>query len=109
LAVVSLNRAEQLVFDYLQKHPDEGQHWRGKVHAVDARHAMDRHAAAVALEGELWRYYEERSRVAEPFREKARQEGLRRISMRNLAEHLLHLWTVPRPKRAAPDGPAGVV
>jgi len=103
LAVVSLNRTEQLVFDYLRKHAEEGQHWQGKVRALAARHATDVHAAAVALEGELWRYYEERSRVAAPFRERTRLEGLRRTSMRNLADHLLRLWISPRPERPTPD------
>jgi hypothetical protein len=54
------------------------------------------------LEGELWYYYRERSQVAAPFRERMRQEGLQRISMRNLAELLLRLWSIPKPSRLKP-------
>lgn len=88
---MSLNRAEQMVFDYLQDKPDEKRHWHQKVSGISAR-ARDPHKAAIELEGELWRYYEERSGVASPFREIAQREGLRRISLRNLAEYLLRLW-----------------
>ncbi len=95
---MSLNRCEQRVFDYLQKHPEERQFWMGKFHSA-AKTAGDDHVAAARLEVELWRYYEERSAVASPFREAAQSEGLRRTSMRNLAELLLRLWTEPRPKK----------
>ncbi len=55
------------------------------------------------LENELWRYYEERSAVVPVFKDAARHEGLARISMRNLVELLLRLWTEPRPKKKAAD------
>ncbi len=90
------------MYDYLLKHADEGQHWREKVRATLARHAGDPHAAAVTLEAELWNYYRERSQVAAPFRDRVRQEGLQRTSMRNLAEYLLRLWTAPRLDRLKP-------
>jgi predicted amidohydrolase len=106
LGRMSLNRCEQRVYDYLQARPEEGQHWRQKVRARFAE-TGDRYAAAARLEAELWRYYEERSGVAEPFRSAALREGLRRTSMRNLADLLLHLWTEPRPRRPAADGAAG--
>ncbi len=102
---MSLNRNEQMVYDYLQTQPEERRHWEGKVKSEAAR-AGDPHAAAFSLEGELWRYYVERSGVAEPFRGTTRREGLSRTSMRNLAELLLRLWAPPPPKnpaqRAAP-------
>lgn len=94
---MSLNRNEQTVYDYLQSQPDELRFWQGKVHAL-ARQEWDEHAAAVALAGDLWDYYEERSAVAQPFKEIAAREGLQRTSMRNLAELLLRLWVEPRPK-----------
>ncbi len=100
---MSLNRAEQMVFDYVQQHPDEKSHWQDKVTAISAR-ATDPHRAAVALEEELWRYYEERSAVASPFREVAQREGLRRISLRNLAEYLLRLWAPVKAKLKSEDG-----
>jgi hypothetical protein len=102
---MSLNRCEQRVFDYLQSHREEGQFWREKVRGV-AKTAGDDHAAAARLDGELWRYYVERSAVAAPFREAARVEGLQRTSMKNLAELLLRLWVEPRAKKkpdAAPE------
>ena len=99
---MSLNRTEQLLHDYLLKHADEGQHWKEKVRATLSRHSDDLHSAAVALEAELWQYYRERSQVAAPFREHVQREGLQRISLRNLAEYLLRLWTTPRPGRPKP-------
>ena len=105
---MSLNRTEQMVFDYLQAQPDEKRHWHDKVCKVSAR-ARDPHAAALELEAELWRYFEERSAVASPFREVALREGLRRISLRNLAEYLLRLWAPvkvkPRAENEAPWRP----
>jgi len=102
---MSLNRCEQRVFDYLQSHREERQFWQEKVRR-SARAATDSHAVATRLEGELWRYYEERSAVAAPFREAARVEGLQRTSMRNLAELLLRLWAEPRPKPKPAADPA---
>jgi hypothetical protein len=95
---MSLNRCEQRVFDYLQQHPEERQYWLGKVQSA-AKNLEDQHVAAARLDGDLWRYYEERSAVAAPFKEAAQSEGLRRTSMRNLAELLLRLWTEPRPRK----------
>ena len=99
---MSLNRAEQRVFDYFQSHREERQFWQEKVRAA-LKVAGDPHAAAARLDGELWRYYEERSAVAAPFKEAARLEGLQRMSMKNLAELLLRLWTeLPARKKPPP-------
>lgn len=95
---MSLNRCEQRVFDYLQGHPEERHYWQSKFQAV-AKAAGDDHVAVVRLEPELWRYYEERSSVAAPFKEAVRHEGLQRMSMKNLTELLLRLWIGPRPKK----------
>ncbi len=97
---MSLNRSEQRVFDYLQGHAEERHYWLGKVQTIAAA-AEDPHAAAIRLDADLWRYYEERSAVVPVFKEAARHEGLKRISMKNLAEHLLRLWVAPRPKKPA--------
>jgi hypothetical protein len=98
---MSLNRSEQMVFDYLQGKTEERQYWIRKVQsAVHA--APDEHTAAFRIEGELWRYFQERSAVAAPFVEVARREGVRRTSMRNLAEYLIRLWVAPRPKPRRP-------
>lgn len=99
---MSLNRNEQMVYDYLQTQPDERRHWEGVVKREAARAGGDRHAAAFSLEGELWRYYVERAGVTEPFRGAARREGLARTSMRNLAELLLRLWA-PAPAKSTKD------
>ena len=92
---MSLNRCEQRVFDYLQAHPEERQHWRETVRSR-AREAGEGYVVAARLEAELWRYYEERSGVAEPFVSAVRREGLQRTSMRNLADLLLRMWTESR-------------
>jgi hypothetical protein len=99
---MSLNRAEQMVFDYVQQHPDEKRHWQDKVRAISAR-ATDPHAAAGELEAELWQYFKERSEVASPFKEVAQREGLRKTSLRNLSEHLLRLWAPARAKKKNAD------
>lgn len=98
---MSLNHSEQMIFDYVQAHPDERQYWVDKVQKTSAR-SLDQHAAAFELEGELWRYFEERSGVASPFREEAQRRGLQRTSMKNLAEHLIRLWAPPKPKKPRP-------
>ena len=100
---MSLNRAEQLVFDYLQTQPDELRHWQGVVRRETA-HEADWHAAATWLEGELWRYYTERATVTEPFRSTVRREGLRRTSMKNLAELMIRLWVAPSAQPVRPRG-----
>jgi hypothetical protein len=105
LAGVSLNRSEQMIFDYLQGNPDERHFWQDKVRST-AKSEPDEHEAARLLEADLWGYYVERSGVVSPFRDEAGREGLPRTSMRNLAELLLRLWTEPRPKpqRQTPAG-----
>jgi len=100
---MSLNRAEQMTFDYVQQNPDEKRHWQDKVGKISAR-AADPHGAAITLEEELWRYYEERSAVVSPFKENAQREGLRRISLRNLAEYLLRIWAPVKAKQKSADG-----
>lgn len=97
MAGVSLNRSEQQLFDYVQKHPEELRFWVDKVRAIGA--SADPHAAEVGLEAELWAYYKERSGVVPSFRAQAAHEGLTRVSLRNLAGHLLRLWGPPRPRR----------
>jgi hypothetical protein len=101
---VSLNRSEQRLLDYVEKHPDERQYWMHKVRA-DAAGCTNDHEAASLLEPELWRYYVERSSVVPVFVEAARRDGLRRTSMRNLAEYLLRIWAPSRTKRPAEGDP----
>ena len=95
---MSLNRCEQRVFDYWERHRDERQFWAEKVRAT-AKIALDHHEAAARLDGEMWRYYLERSEVVPAFRDAVRHEGAQRISMKNLAELVLRLWVEPKPKK----------
>lgn len=74
----------------------------GKVQTV-CRAEVDDHAAVARLEPALWQYYQERSAVAQPFKDAVRHEGLARTSMKNLAELLVRLWTEPRPKKKSEE------
>lgn len=101
---MSLNRCEQRVFDYLQRHQDERHYWQEKFQKI-LRDAGDERLAVDFVEPQLWRYYLERSAVVAAFKAAAANEGLARTSMKNLAELLLRLWTEPRPKRKTADLP----
>ena len=98
---MSLNRCEQRVFDYWERHRDERQFWVEKVRGA-VKITPDPHGAATQLDAELWRYYLERSGVVKEFREAVGHEGAQRTSMKNLAELLIRLWTEPRPKKKSP-------
>jgi hypothetical protein len=103
---MSLNRTEQMVLDYLQSHSEERHYWLEKVRRTSASSA-DEHEIASSLERDLWSYFEERSAVAEPFKGVARREGIKRTSMRNLAEYLLRLWAPRAKKKPVADHPFG--
>ncbi len=94
---MSLNRCEQRVFDYLQRHQDERHYWQGKFQQI-VRDAGDERLAVDFVEPQLWKYYVERSSVVKSFRDAATVEGLARTSMKNLAELLVRLWTEPKSK-----------
>ena len=96
---MSLNRSEQIVYDYVMAHVDERQHWQAKVRGIVSQ-STEIPVATSRLDAELWRYYVERSSVAPVFKEAARAWGLKRTSMKNLAELLIRLWTDPRPKKS---------
>jgi hypothetical protein len=98
---MSLNRCEQRLFDYVGGQVDERHFWQNKVQKI-VQGVPDVHAAATQIEGELWRYYVERSEVVPVFRAAVQLEGLQRTSMRNLAEFLLRLWTEPKPRKKSP-------
>jgi hypothetical protein len=96
---MSLNRSEQMLYDYVQGQIDERHYWQNKVHSIVAE-AAEIPVAVSQLDAELWRYYLERSEVAPVFIAAARAYGLKRTSMKNLAEYLIRLWTEPRPKKS---------
>lgn len=99
---MSLNASEQMVFDYLRSHPDEESFWRHKLRQLTADEA-DEHALSMAVAEALGEYYEERASVLADFRDDRATSGSgRRVSMRNLADHLIRLWTEPRRKQPSP-------
>lgn len=95
---VSLNRSEQQIFDYIETNRDERQFWEYKVRDFAAKFT-DLSEAGTHLDGELWRYYVERAGVVPALKRVVEREGLRRVSMRNLADYLIRLWVEPRPKK----------
>jgi hypothetical protein len=96
---MSLNKSEQILFDYVQGKREERQYWQDKVRAI-AKESLEIPDAVSRLDTELWRYYLERSEVAPVFMAAVKAHGNRRTSMKNLAEHLIRLWTEPRPKKS---------
>jgi hypothetical protein len=95
---MSLNRHEQAVFDYWLKQPDERRHWQAKVGEF-TRGPMTEGEGARALERELWDYLVERCQHVAGLREF--QPGTaRRLSLQNLAEHIIRLWGPPKPKKS---------
>ncbi len=101
---MSLNRYEQIIFDYWAAQPDERRHWQGKVEAA-SREAAVLGDAARALERELWDYFVERAAHVPAFRD-LNTGGLRRVSLLNLAEYLLRLWGPPPKPKKPPGRPA---
>jgi hypothetical protein len=100
---MSLNRSEQSLYDYINRHREERQYIHDKVQSIAAA-SVSAEGAVGRIDSELWRYYEERSSVVPEFREAARTYGLRRTSMKNLAEYLMRIWTEPKPRKTAQDG-----
>ncbi len=90
---MSLNRYEQTLFDYLGREPDERRHWQGKVTEL-TRTPADPAGMARSLERELWDYLVERCQQVPALRD-LQTGGVRRISLLNLAEHLLRIWGPP--------------
>jgi len=101
LGGVSLNRSEQQLFEYIEGNREERQFWENKVREFDTK-LRERASSARAIESELWRYFVERSAVVPKFKHAAEREGLRRISLLNLAEYLLRIWTLPRVAKRPP-------
>jgi hypothetical protein len=95
---MSLNRYEQTLFNYWERNPDERRHWQMKTLEIgkSAGALLD---AARVLERELWPYLLERGTHAAEFRN-LQVSGTQRVSLLNLAEHMLRLWgPLPKPKK----------
>ncbi len=97
---MSLNRYEQTLFSYWESQPDERRHWQGKVLEM-TRAAAQPGETARTLERELWDHFVERSPHVPRLRELT-HEGLRRVSLLNLAEHIIRLWGPPPKPRKPP-------
>jgi hypothetical protein len=99
---MSLNRYEQGLFDYWEGQPDERRHWQAKTLEA-ARLNANSGEVARTLERELWDYFLERSQHV-PRLGTLNSAGLRRVSLLNLAEHVLRLWgPPPKPKKPLLD------
>ena len=98
---MSLNRYEQAIFDYWDKQPDERRHWVAKV--AEMTRSQSATGAARPLERELWEYFTER-RQHVPQLAAPSIQGLTRVSLLNLAEHVIRLWGPPA-KGRKPAGP----
>ena len=101
---MSLNRYEQAIFDYWGKEIDERRHWQAKIIEM-TRDAGSHVNHARNIERELWEYFIERSQHVAGLRD-LQTGGLRRVSLLNLAEHVIRLWGPP-PKPRKPGDRAG--
>ncbi len=101
---MSLNRFEQILYDYVKGHAEERQYWHDKVRAIVAE-SIDTPSGVARIDSELWRYYEERSSVVPAFGGTERDPGPRRTSMKNLAELLVRLWTEPKSRKPGTTDP----
>ncbi len=102
---MSLNRYEQAVFDYWQREPDECRHWQNKVIEAARSGAGQPGETARKLERELWDYFLERSQHVNRLSE-LQPGGPVRVSLLNLAEHVVRLWSsVPKLKKPTAGPP----
>jgi hypothetical protein len=95
---MSLNPTEEMLMGYLQSHAEERHYWEAKVREVMEK-SRDDHASSASLAHGLWHYYEERCRWVPALRKAGGKEAGARISMRNLAEHLMRIWGPVRAQR----------
>ena len=103
---MSLNKYEQTLFDYIDRHAEERKYWHAKLQEA-ARLSADYGVVARELEREMWEYYRERSQQVPMLRD-LNIGGLRRVSLLNLTEYLLRVWgPPPRPKKPVPPGSQG--
>lgn len=88
---MSLNRYEQLLFDYIESNDDEKRFWVFRV--LETLSSGGRSEELVLdLNSQLWDYFEERARFEPVFRDLKFHEGERKISMLNLSEYILKIW-----------------
>lgn len=92
---MSLNRCEESLLHYVRDRPDEHRFWSARVLELD-RGEGSAGARVATLERELRAYAVERGRADPALLDTF---GGGRVSLRNLAEYLLAVWTPPRPPR----------
>ena len=90
---MSLNRYEQALSDYWDRAPDERRHWQTKVRELTQGAALPV-GMARGLERELWEHLKERSAHVPALRD-LRLDDVPRVSLLNLAEHVIRLWGPP--------------
>ena len=99
---MSLNRYEQALFDYWDQALDERRHWQSKVVALTRSPEQSPGETARTLERELWDHLMERTPHVPALRS-LNASALTRVSLLNLAEHIIRLWgPPPKPKKPAP-------
>ena len=98
---MSLNRCEQVFYDYLAGQKEERQFWTEKVRRVSASGDVSAYTVD-GLERDLWSAFLERSRMVRPLGDWVRANGASRTSMKNLAEYLIRVWGEPQNKRQSP-------
>lgn len=94
---MSLNRYEQLLYDYIGSWPEEERFWRDRVLEI-ANGNSRRESAALSLNAELWDYFEERARHETELQQVV-SVSRSKLSMLNLAEYLLRMWGPVAPAR----------
>lgn len=104
---MSLNKYEQTLFSYIDRHPEERKYWHAKLHEA-SRQTSDPTNLARELERAMWDYYSERTEHV-PVLKELNSGGLRRVSFLNLTEYLLRVWgPPPKPKkRTTPETDSG--
>jgi hypothetical protein len=95
---VSLNRAEQILFDYVERHAEERHFWQGKVRDLMST-TEDSFSVSAQLALQLTAYWHERRGVGSLPAGVESGKDLALISFRNLAEHLMRLWGPTRAHR----------
>jgi hypothetical protein len=99
---MSLNPVEQRIREYVESHPGERQHWAEKVRDAE-RMSPVVSAAAIRLEVELQRYLRERVSSESVRKKWFADVGPEKVSLRNLAEYWIRVWTPPRAKRPSAE------
>jgi hypothetical protein len=100
---VSLNRIEQIVFDYWSSHPEERRHWQTKALEFSRRPSATGEVAR-ELERELKDYVAERCAHVPALRS-AQPPGAMPTRLLNLSEHILRLWGAPKAKKTDAPSP----